>query len=281
MQADKELLIFMTSGGGIFSFARPIFFFFLCISSIVFLIQASLTPYAHTALIGLQDKIHNQVSMSVVKQGVFNVIGDSVIYIGKKTENTIEDVFISYVTKGGKMNTNIITAKSGRYILDQGNLFITLDKGFRQELDENNSMISMLSFDNFSYNVSQFVKKYTGRVNKIYEKTQAELLDMAQNAKNPELRNKYLSEYHGRIVMSLIPLLNAAIGLGFILTSGIRGRRSAHSIGIFLCGVISQIVVMTLVNASSRYHALIYANYLIVFLIFLALITIILRKKRR
>jgi lipopolysaccharide export LptBFGC system permease protein LptF len=281
MQADKELLIFMTSGGGIFAFARPVFFFFSCISSIVFLIQSSLTPYAHRALIGLQDKIHNQISMSVVKQGVFNVVGDSVIYIGKKTENTIEDVFISYITKNGKMNTNIITAKSGRYVLDQENLFITLDKGFRQELDENNSIISMLSFDTFSYNVSQFVKKYTGRVSKIYEKTQAELLDMAQKAESLKLRNKYLSEYHGRIVMSLIPLINAAIGLGFILTSGIRGRRSAQSIGIFLCGVISQIIVMTLVNASSRYHVLIYANYFIVFVIFLALIFVILKKNRR
>jgi lipopolysaccharide export LptBFGC system permease protein LptF len=219
--------------------------------------------------------------MSVIKQGVFNVVGDSVIYIGKKTENTIEDVFISYIAKSGKMNTNIITAKSGRYILDQGNLFITLDKGFRQELDENNSMVSMLSFDNFSYNVSQFVKKFTSRTSRTYEKTQSELLDMAQRAENSDLRNKYLSEYHGRIVTSLIPLINAAIGLGFILTSGIRGRRSAHSVGIFLFGVIFQIIVMTLVNASSRYSTLIYSNYFIVFLIFSILILTILKKRTR
>jgi lipopolysaccharide export LptBFGC system permease protein LptF len=280
MQSDKELLIFMTSGGGPFSFARPIFSFFLCISSIVFFIQSSLTPYAHKTLIRLQDKIHNQISMSIVKQGVFNVIGDSVIYIGKKTENTIEDVFISYITENRKMNTNIITAKSGRYVLDQGNLFITLDKGFRQELDENNSMISMLSFDNFSYNVSKFVKKYTGRTIKTYEKTQSELLDMAQKTKNPELKNKYLSEYHGRIIMSLIPLINATIALWFILTSGIRGRKSVYSVGIFLIGVVFQIIVMTLVNASSRYRVLMYANYFIVILIILTLILMILNKKQ-
>lgn len=218
--------------------------------------------------------------MSIVKQGVFNVIGDSVIYIGKKTENTIEDVFISYITENRKMNTNIITAKSGRYVLDQGNLFITLDKGFRQELDENNSMISMLSFDNFSYNVSKFVKKYTGRTIKTYEKTQSELLDMAQKTKNPELKNKYLSEYHGRIIMSLIPLINATIALWFILTSGIRGRKSVYSVGIFLIGVVFQIIVMTLVNASSRYRVLMYANYFIVILIILTLILMILNKKQ-
>jgi lipopolysaccharide export LptBFGC system permease protein LptF len=230
--------------------------------------------------------------MSIVKQGVFNVIGDSVIYIGKKTENTIEDIFISYIAKDEKINTNgalksrkgsdIVTAKSGRYISDQrGNLFITLDKGFRQELDENNSMISMLSFDNFSYNVSQFVKKYAGRTSKAYEKTQSELLDMAQRTTNPKLRDKYLSEYHGRIVMSLIPVINAIITLGFILISGTRSKRPSYSVGIFLVGIVFQIITITLINVSSRYGALIYANYFIVLLIILAMILVISRKKAR
>ncbi|MDR1476089.1 MAG: LptF/LptG family permease [Holosporales bacterium] len=281
MQADKELLVFMTSGSGIFSFLKPIFFFFFCIASIVFFIQSSLTPYTHKNLIRLQDKIHSQISMSVIKQGVFNVVGDSVIYIGKKTENTIEDVFISYIPKGGKMNTNIITAKSGHYVVDRDNLFITLDNGYRQELDENNSMISMLSFENFTYNVSQFVKKYTKRKSKIYENTQSELLAMAKKIENLELRNKYLAEYHGRIAVSLIPFINAAISLMFVLTSGIRSRRSMHSVGIFLFGVIFQIIVMILVNASSKYSPLIHINYLIIFLIISMIILITLRKKAK
>jgi lipopolysaccharide export LptBFGC system permease protein LptF len=219
--------------------------------------------------------------MSVIKQGVFNVVGDSVIYIGKKTENTIEDVFISYIPKGGKMNTNIITAKSGHYVVDRDNLFITLDNGYRQELDENNSMISMLSFENFTYNVSQFVKKYTKRKSKIYENTQSELLAMAKKIENLELRNKYLAEYHGRIAVSLIPFINAAISLMFVLTSGIRSRRSMHSVGIFLFGVIFQIIVMILVNASSKYSPLIHINYLIIFLIISMIILITLRKKAK
>jgi lipopolysaccharide export LptBFGC system permease protein LptF len=279
MQSDKELLAIMTSGGGISQFYRPIFAFFAFISFIMFMANTSLAPYAHKSFVNLHERIRNQVSMSAVKQGVFNVIGDSVIYIAKKTENTIENVFISYISKNGKSISNIVTAKSGRYSLDNENLYITLDKGYRQELNESNSMISMLAFDNFTYNVTQFVKKYVQKTSKIYNRTQSELLEMARQAKSLKLKNKFLAEFHGRIVMSLTPFINAAIALLFILTIGMKSRKPANSIRVFLCGAILQIILMTLVNASSKYHGLIYANYFIIIAIVLTLIITTLRKK--
>jgi lipopolysaccharide export LptBFGC system permease protein LptF len=217
--------------------------------------------------------------MAAIKEGVFNVVGDSVVYIGKKTKNSIEDIFISYISKSGKRNTNIIAAKSGDYTLKDNNLFIKLKKGHRQELNENNSLISILSFDSFSYNVSQFVRKYYNRVNKIYENTQDELLRLASKANNPRLKNKYLAEFHGRIVMSFTPLINALITSIFMLATWINRKRSILAFQAFLCGIVYQITMMTLVNTSAKYESLITINYMVSLSMMLILSLILFRRK--
>jgi lipopolysaccharide export LptBFGC system permease protein LptF len=217
--------------------------------------------------------------MSAIRQGVFNVVGDSVVYIGRKSKNAIEDIFISYVPNGGKRNTNIIAAKSGDYILKDNKLFIRLKKGYRQELDKNNSIISMLSFNNFSYNVSQFVRQYSARVNKVYENTQDELLTMASKTNNPRLKNKYLAEFHGRIIMSFTPLINSLIVSIFMLAAWVYRKRSLLAFQAFLCSVIFQIMIMTLVNTSSKHESLIIINYIIILLMILGLFIILFRKK--
>ncbi|GHT90112.1 hypothetical protein FACS1894113_5630 [Alphaproteobacteria bacterium] len=261
MQGDKELIVLMTGGQSKLSLCLPLFGFSILVAGFMLSLQAVLAPYSYKQLNNLHEQIRNQVSMSIVKPGVFNVIGSSVIYVSKKTDTSLEDVFISYVTKNKKAYSNIITAKKGSYALENNTLIISLESGYRQELDKNNEPISVLKFDNFSYDVTEFVHNFSQKIKKIHEKTQGELLRDAKNAKDIETKNKYISEYHRRLTMPFLAIVNAIIVSLFMMKPDYRAKRWKGSILAFLTGVCAQILLMTAINASAKHTGLIQANY--------------------
>ena len=265
MQSDKEISIFMTSGRSKLFIASPLLLFSIIVSLSVFYMQTSVIPDSYKSMSSIQRKIQNKISLSVIKPGVFNVLGESVIYIGSKSGNSIKDVFISHIPKTDKQQTNIIVAKEGKYTIENNRLYITLLNGYRQLLDKNNEAVSGLMFEKFSYDVTQFVKKYSEKTVKVHEKTQKELFKDALKTKDPVLKTRYLSEAHGRITMSFIPIINGLIMAIFMISASYRGQRLLNSLKCLGSGVVSQIVMITLVNASRKSEMFINLNYAIIF----------------
>jgi lipopolysaccharide export LptBFGC system permease protein LptF len=278
MNDSKEVLVLMTSGKSSFSILAPFLSFALIVSVIAFVFQGYISPYSQKSLCNLQEKVQNKISTSIIKPEIFNILGDSVIYIGKKNDNSIEDVFISYVPKGKKVNVNIITAKIGRYTISQDSLFIEFQKGFRHELDENNSIISTLEFKNFSYDVTQFVKRRSERGVKPHSKTQEELLDCIKSTNNMTIRNSCSSEFHGRFVISAISIVNSMIVALLMFRTSFRGRRKNFlSFWSFASGLLYQVLTMIISNASVKHGYLIVVNYLTAIMLIITLHIIIIR----
>lgn len=280
MQSDKEILVFMTSGKSVFSIFSPVLTFAIFTFSIVLYLLTTLSPYAYKNFVNIQEKIQNQISMSIIKPGVFNVLGNSIIYIGSKTEDSISDVFISYIPKDKKAGSNIITAKNGNYLVRDEKLYISLDKGYRQELDEKNSVVSTLKFDNFSYDVTQFVKRYSQKVQKPYQKTQRELISEAKNLNDTKLKMKYISEYHSRLTMPFIAIINSIIVAIFMINPQNRGKRGIFVFKSFMYGIFCHITIMTLINMSAKQNKMIYMNYTIICFLIIVLSLILVKKRK-
>ena len=273
-------MVLLTAGKSKLSVSSPLFVFTAMISGIILFLQAYASPYSYKNSIDILQKIQNQISMSIVKPGCFNVIGDSVIYIKEKKDDTLTDVFISYIPKNKNSHINIITAKKGRSLVDGNNLFISLDQGYRQELDENNNALSTLKFDNFSYDVTEFVKKHSKKKKKPCEKTQQELLDEASKIQDKELKHKYIAEYHSRITIPFISVINSIIISIFMIHTYNRTRRAFQALKTFGYGIICQISIMTLTNAASKYEFLVLANYFIIFISIVGLLFISFKRKQ-
>ncbi|MDR3030986.1 MAG: LptF/LptG family permease [Holosporales bacterium] len=267
MQIDKEILVFMASGKSKISISSPLFTFSCFIAVLILIFQTMLIPSSYKKLINIQDQIRNQISMSIVKPGVFNVVGDSIIYIREKNENSLNDVFISYIPRNKKSHTNIITAKSGSYSMKDNNLIIELRAGYRQELDENNNAISTLKFENFSYDVTEFIKNFSKKIRKLHEKTQKELRIESETAKDISIKNKCLAEYHRRLTLPFIAIINAIVLSAFMISPNFKIRHGIRALKTFLCGIVCQICVMTMINASTKYIFLIPINYFAILVI--------------
>jgi lipopolysaccharide export system permease protein len=261
MNRDKEMTVLMTSGKTPLSIFAPFLLFASIISACSLLFQGYIAPNSLKSLNSLQETIQNKISMSVIKPGIFNVIGNSVIYIGKKTDNSIEDIFVSYVVDGKKASSNIITAKFGKCIIKQDAMLIELGNGYRQELDKNNSVISTLKFEHFSYDVTQFIKKHSEKAVKPHSKTQWELIDCMKSDDNPEIKAACTAEFHGRLAISFISIVNSIIAALFMFNAIARRSKNLNAFYGFSCGLFYQVLVMTVSNAAAKHEWLISANY--------------------
>lgn len=263
MRSDQEIVVMMTSSKSTFSIAEPLLFFAAILSVVMYYAQVNLIPISHKSLIDISQKVRSQVSMSIIKPGVFNVLGNSVIYIGAKTNDSLVDVFISYIPKKTPLKTNIISAKSGSYEINNNRLYITLKNGSRQVLDEQNKPLSVLKFERFSFEVTDFVKRYSTKSEKPHEKTQKELFEEAKKASVDKIKLRYLSEAHGRYVISVLPIINALFISGFLIIASNRERRWHGLLKCFAGGVVGQIFVISLVNISGKIENFLYYNYAI------------------
>lgn len=264
MQRDKEITVMMTSGNSRFSIAVPLIFFSTLVSTSIFYLQAKLTPASYNHLTSITQQIQNKVSMSIIKPCVFNSIGSSIIYVGSKTDKSLNDVFISYIPNNKKDSTNIITAKSGSYKIYGKQLFITLKNGVRQVFDENHRAISTLKFDTFSYDVSEFINRYSGKVKKPHEKTQTELLNEANKTMDNKHRIRCLSEVYSRYSMSAIPIVNALLIAFFLIRAGNRVRHIGNVARCFTYSILFQTAITVITNASKKTEIFMHYSYILI-----------------
>lgn len=276
MQSEKEIIVMSTSGKSLLSLSSPLIIFSICISLFLLHFQTVIIPHSYRNLIDIQQRIQSKISMSSIKPGIFNVVGNSVVFIGSKKQDTLNDVFISYIPENNiRHQTNIISAKSGRYIIENDRLYITLKDGYRQLINSNNIAESTLKFESFSYDVTDFIKKYVKKTTKPHEKTQCELFDLARKSRdNEDLRISYLVEAHSRYIMTFLPLINSLLIIIFIVGSYSRTQKGRNSIKCMACGIIFEILTITLINISRKSEILIYINYVIMLSIIISLIYI-------
>jgi lipopolysaccharide export LptBFGC system permease protein LptF len=278
MKEDKEILVFMTSGKSIITIFKPFLLLAVIAVGIVLSIQSYVSPRSQCYFNSLQERIQNKISMSIIKPQVFNVIKSSVIYIGEKTEDSVKDIFISYCPTE-KPGSRIITAKVGKYVIENNKLFINLHEGYQQELDKNNSVISILKFKNFSYDVTSFVKRYSKKVNKPHGKTQTELLRDIKNIKDNSIKKECISEFHGRITLPFISIINSLIIALFMVSSISCREKNTLALKSFAYGLSCQILLMTSINASVKYISLIFINYSLIFAAFITLLIILIKDR--
>lgn len=279
MKTDQELIVMMTSGKSVFSIAKPLLFLAILLSMSMFYIQSDLTPFSHKNMEIIQRHVRNKISMSVIRPGAFNILGNSVVYIDSKTENSLDNIFISYIPNGSN-KTNIITAKSGRYDIRENKLLITLINGFRQALGEKNDVISTVKFEEFSYDVTDFIKRFSSSSDKPHEKTQKELFELANTTKENKLRIKYLSEAYGRYATSSIPFINCLFIALFLIIASSKTDRVKRLIQTFSAGLTVQIGIISLVNLSRKFEVFLIYEHIIIILVILTISIFAFSKKK-
>lgn len=264
MHSSEEVTVFLTSGKTPISLFFPLAILGIIVSCSVLYLRTTISPMSYKAFENIQAKIKNNVSINLLKPETFNIIGESVIYVESKDSHSLKNVFISYIPNSLQAHTNIIAAKSGEYVVEDNKVLILLNDGYRQEFDKNNKLLATLKFENFTYDISQFFKRFYAKKQNINEKTQKELLEEAFKTQNAELKRNYIAEYHARYIFSTLPILDSLIIAIFLFFPIARGRVRKEAFKSFSCGVLAQAFVIILANVTTNNTSMVYYNYYII-----------------
>lgn len=277
MQNNKEIVAFMTAGQTPLFLLNPLMFLAGIIMVVVLYIQTTGSPSAYRAFESLKEQIKTQISVNLLKPKTFNVVGSSVIYVGKKKGNELTNLFVSY-TPQKKNSTNIITAKIGAFIVEENKAFIRLQDGYVQEIDVNNNILSSLKFERLAYDVSSVFKRFYEKASRIVYKTQAELIEEIRKSTDEGYRRNCLAEYHSRLTTPFLLIFNALIIGLFMLRSNERGKGRLSVAVAFFSGIFCHVAIMSLINYTTKNSSLILYNYIIVASLLAGLFTLFVKR---
>ena len=279
MQTRNEMTIFLLSGKSPISLLNPIITFGVLVSFVVYIVNTVVSPYAYKRFEEVKEQIQTKISLNILKPKSFNKVGNSIVYIGSRDNNTVNKIFISYIPNKKNAIANIITAKRGHLVVEDKKIFILLENGFRQEINKKNEVITTLTFGSLSYDITDIFSSFYKKSSKVNYKTQNELIKISQETDDEKLKKNYLAEYHSRIIMPFISLINALI-IGLCLIKPQRRGRGKKSAGIaFALGIICYSGAIVLLNTATKHTDMIQYNYFLFILTFIGLFITFLLKR--
>ncbi len=264
MRNDNELIIMATSGKSNFSIFSVILFFAIILSACLYYSNSTINPTVYKRLVHINQQIQGKLSLDLIKHGVFNNAGRSIVFIEGKSEHSVNNVFISHQSKNNTAK-DIVVAKNGIYQIKDNRMYIMLYNGFYQRIGADNRPISSLSFQHMSYDITEFVKKYSDFKERVQDLTNTELHRLIKQTKNKKVKTSLLAELNARYTSSIIPIMCALVIACFVVITNSRNiRNNANNAKCFAVSLALQLTIMAINNIAKKSIAMIFVNYLLI-----------------
>ena len=179
-------------------------------------------PVSHREFKERQFVLRGDHSALLLEEGTFNTLTEGVtVYIrGRKGGHAPRHPRARRPRAGTAGHDD---GRAGQPGADRRGPRFILINGHRQRIDRDSSKLSLLNFERYTMDLSDFVQRGGTRSREPRERFIDELLD--PNSEGAErLRGKFLSEAHNRIVSPLFGYALAAIGLAALLSGNVNRR---------------------------------------------------------
>lgn len=282
LKIDHEIQVLYALGLSPFRVALPLLFLSATVTLLISFTNIYITPLSFKYFRNLEYQIRNQFSASWVREGSFNFIKGTTIYVREHALNgQLKGIFIynpqslSDTSPSKKNLPYTIIAELGSVEKKEDGLFIILKKGVRQERDPITGKISEFSFDILKYHLPLDEASQDLKLTKPYEKSLKELFWPPQST-DPELAKKMKIEAHQRILLPWISIVNGLLGSVFMLLGNFNRKQRKYK--ITLAGIFSLVIhisVYMFLNLSLCYSYTLYIAYSTIILLIFMLIGIL------
>lgn len=227
MRNDHELVVLMASGQSAMAVARPILGVSAVVAGLVLVINLAAIPAAKTGLRDLILEIRTDLAATLLHEGTFsNPIPGLTVYIrGRNSAGDMLGILVhdnrdlenptTYMAERGQL----VDAVNGpRLIMANGNLQ-------RRSLETGN--LSLLYFDRYVYDLSEFIPDQTEHWREPEERYLGELFYPAKTMADQSHLPQLLTEGHKRLSSPLYAPAFAMLA-AFALLSGQYSRRAQY-----------------------------------------------------
>jgi lipopolysaccharide export system permease protein len=219
LSADSEIVIMKSSGWSPLRLARPAIVLATFTMIVVFIVSAWLAPLALSKMQYMRVAIKAQFSTLLLREDVFNSIGNNLtVFIKDRNNNGEMEGLLIYDSRDEEQAPVTILAKRGVIVSDRDGQQVLVYDGSRQEYNRATGTLSRLDFDRYSLDLPE-----SGPVRQRYrepdERTLYELLNPDEQAQaQPKLLREFRIEAHRRFVSPFLALTFTLISLCCLLT---------------------------------------------------------------
>ena len=267
MLSDRELVVIKSAGISPWQSAKPALFMGILVSLFAVYVNNVATPSAEKKFQDLEWQVKNDVSHLMFREGEFTTLSNNltVFITSHKKDGSVEGVMIND-ERNPKVKVTV-AAESGLIIYTEQGPRIVLINGIRQEVNNQTSQFSSLSFDRYSvdFGASQNTRRKAASAR---SKTLTELLNASSNPNlSPAEARRYIVEGNRRLlnpfynfVMSLLACVGLLVG-----NFNRRGQGKIISFSILLMVMIqaNDLIFGNLSSKNLYFLSLFYANVIL------------------
>ncbi|PCJ71096.1 MAG: LPS export ABC transporter permease LptF [Rhodobiaceae bacterium] len=266
LYSDSELVVMFSSGISRWGIARP--FLFLCgvVSLVVFALSTYIAPAGLREVKSRLYEIRTDFASALIREGAFNTpINGLTVYVReRKPDGTIMGILVhdnrdpaKPVTYMAETGTLVSSNSRPRLIMFNGNIQ-------RANKSDGGDSLSLLYFDKYTYDLSQFASNPTERY---YEGRERYLWDLIWPASDDiyarNYRNRLTTEAHDRIAGILYSFMFGFIALASLLSAEFNRRGYAARLAIAaVLALGARLFSLTLYNATVSYPSAAVLMYL-------------------
>ena len=268
LDGDSEIVVMRSAGLGNLPLAQPALLLALGVTVVGYFLSLYFMPTGQRTFKDMKSSLRTNLSYVLLQEGAFNTIGDSLtVYIRARQsggemlgilvhDSRVKNRPVTYIAEKGVM---VRTEAGPRFIMINGN---------RQEIDHRAGQLSLLQFDHYAIDLSQFVKRDDARWLEPGERYLHELFWPGTGADDLANAGRMRAEGHDRLAAPLYSLTFTMIALAAILVGDVnrRGRRLRIIVAIGSITVV-RAAGLGLVGLSAKFPALIALLYLNEFII--------------
>lgn len=251
---DRELVIMEGAGLSGPALARPALVIAGAIVVVGYGLSLYLVPETYRMFRELQWEIRYDYSHILLQEGTFNNVSPGLtIYIRERSaEGQLLGVFAH--DSRNEANPFTLMAERGVMVDSEQGARVVLFKGSRQNIDKKTGQLSVLTFDEHTFNIKTQKEQGVTRYREARERPLSELFDLEnQKYVSPRDYGRFTVEAHKRLVTPFYALGYALVGLACLLSGGFGRRAQTRRVTLAIaCVVALQGAALGLENLAAR-----------------------------
>lgn len=254
MNSDSEIIAMRASGASPYAMAKPAISLSLIVTIILLFITTWLAPTALSSMQEMRQVIKAQYSSLLLREGVFNQIGDDLtVYVHNKNKEGELEGLIIHDSRNDLAAPVSILAKKGVLLLTEEGQKVLVYDGSRQDLNKDTTGLNRLDFERYSIDLPE-----SGEVRLRWkepdERTFWELLNPDETVKRDvdNIRNFWV-ESHRRIITPFLTVTFSLMVLSILLLGPVNRRGQSVRVSLSaICVVILQALYLGAVSMAGQ-----------------------------
>ena len=262
LTSDSELVILKAAGLSPRTMAAPGIALALILTTICYSMTLYFLPSSYREFKDLQFLVRHNYSAVLLKEGVFNSLGDNLtVYVRERAGDGDLYGILMQDSRDAKQSVTIM-AEHGKFVRTDSGPKVILINGNRQEIDEKTSRLQLLYFDRYTVDLGNLGQAPEYRWREPRERYLPGLFFPEDTADDQNNSGKLIAEGHQRLTSPLYNLAFLFIALA-TLFSGDFNRRGQTGRIMFAAtmGIVIQVLAISINSLAAKNPAVIALMY--------------------